>query len=186
MTDHPDILAIDVASTTGWARGCVGDMEPLFGTVKFAPKGLPGNSNAIFAAAQGWMSGIMTNPPDIVIVEALLPPDAMKNKTSRQVRDRLAGLHGIIRAGAFRAGVGEISEASVGDVRAHFLGTRILKRLDAKRGVVQRCHDLDWYVTNDNEGDACALWSFAAGLIDPQQGLRVSPLFNRKLRIKTG
>jgi len=183
-----EILAVDLATVTGFARGFSDDLAPSFGTVKFVGSkrnhGHPGDANHTFALALQWMTDMIEqNPPDILMIESMLPPDAMRNQTSRQVRDRLAGLHGIVRACAKRGGVGEISEVSVGDVRAHFIGTRGLQRLDAKRAVIERCKALGWNVANDNEGDACAIWSFAVSLIDPQQALRVSPLFNRNLRI---
>jgi crossover junction endodeoxyribonuclease RuvC len=185
-----DVLAIDLATKTGWARGCVGEV-PEFGTMNFAAKkkGTKGgsdmllSSDSVFAAAMEWIGELLDPVPDILIIESMLPPDAMKNKTSRQVRDRLAGLHGIIRAVAKRKGVGEITEAAVGDVRAHFVGIRNLKRHDAKSAVIDRCQSLGWDVANDNEADACAIWSYACALIDPVQALSVVPLFNKRLRV---
>ena len=174
-----EILAIDLASTAGWCRGNSGDETPRFGTIKFGA----GDGDVIFAAALQWMlEEVREHPPEILMLEAMLPPGAMLNHTSRQVRDRLAGLHGIVRGCAKRWGVGEIAEVSVGDVRKHFIGTRSLHRNEAKTAVMERCRALEWMVANDNEGDACAIWSFAVSLIDPKQALRVSPLFNRKLR----
>jgi hypothetical protein len=105
-----DILAIDLATVTGWCRGRVGDETPTFGTARFYSV----DPNTTFAAALHWMEELVReNPPQMLILEAMLPPGAMTNKTSRAVRDRLAGLHGIIRASAKRWGVGEISTASV-------------------------------------------------------------------------
>ena len=179
-----DILAIDLATTAGYARGKLGDAVPVCGSIAFGGRGR-NLGDAVFSQALHWISDIVNDgpPPDIVIVEKMLPPEAMQNRTSRAVRDRLAGLHGIVRAVAHRHGVGEISEASVGDVRAHFIGQRGLKRYDAKRAVISRCRQLGWDVANDNEADACALWSFACGLLDPSAALRTSPLFNPKLRV---
>ena len=178
-----DILAIDLATTTGFARGRVGDPAPTFGTIKFHGSGTH-DGNSVFAAALRWMTeSISDNPPDMVVIESLLPPAAMLNQTSRAVRDRLAGLHGVIRGAARRRGVGEISDVGVGEVRKHFIGTRGLHRTEAKKAVIDQCHALDWQVKNDNEADACAIWSFAVSLIDPKQALRVSPLFNKKLRV---
>lgn len=175
-----DILAVDLATMTGWARGCVGDEAPTFGTARFYSP----DQNETFALGLQWITDMVReNPPQMLMLEAMLPPGAMTNKTSRQVRDRLAGLHGVIRASAKRWGVAEISTASVGNVRRHFIGRGDLKRVPAKQEVVTRCRMLGWDVANDNEGDACAIWSFAVSLIDPKQGLRVSPLFNKKLRI---
>ena len=127
------ILAIDLATTAGYASGKLGDAAPVCGSITFRGNGA-NFSDGVFSAAMEWLHDLIAGePPDILILEKMLPPDAMKTRTSRAVRDRLAGLHGVVRAVAHRQGVGEISEASVGDVRAHFLGERGLRRLEAKR-----------------------------------------------------
>lgn len=180
------ILAIDLATKTGWCRGAVGE-TPEFGSMNFGWSKTKvreaSSSDDVFASAIDWMSELLDPLPDILILESMLPPEAMKNKTSRQVRDRLAGLHGIIRGVARRKGVGEITEAAVGDVRAHFINARNLKRDNAKQTTIDRCQSLGWDVANDNEADACALWSYACALIDPVTALSVVPLFNKRLRV---
>jgi hypothetical protein len=175
-----DILALDLATVTGWARGQIGE-QPTFGSIRFG-KGNDVN-NAIFGRALRWISETLQPQPrpDILILEAMLPPTVKVGKTSRDVRDRLAGLHGIFRGVAYLRSVGEIAEASVGDVRAHFIGIRTAKRVTAKHLTMERCKRLGWQVQNDNEADAIALWSYACGLIDPQTALNVVPLFNRRL-----
>lgn len=177
-----DILALDIATYSGWARGPVGADAPAFGSLRFGSKGC--TSNAVFGACLKWLSAALEPQPrpDIVIIELMLPPEAKVGRTSRDVRDRLAGLHGIIRAVAFLRGIYEIQEASVGDVRGHFIGVRNLQRDHAKLEVLSRCRQLGWMVEDDNQADACALWHFACCLIDPELALRVSPLFNRALR----
>jgi hypothetical protein len=176
-----DILALDLATCTGWTRGKVG-AEPVFGSLRFGKSGA--TNNAVFGNALRWISGLLEPQPrpDIIIVESMLPPEAKLGTTSRDVRDRLAGLHGIIRGVAFLRGIYEIQQASVNDVRGHFIAMRGLKRDEAKAAVMQRCRKLGWLVINDNEADACALWHYAVCLLDPEQALRVSPLFNKDLR----
>lgn len=176
------ILALDLATRTGFARGRVGEL-PISGSIRFGGSGA--HDAAIFAAALRWISQeLQPEPrPDIVILEAMLPPDAMRGATSRAVRDRLAGLHGIALGVAHLRGVGEIAEASVGNIRGHFIGDRRLRRPDAKRHVMARCKALGWQCADDNAGDALALWSYACALIDPTWAVQVSPLFNRKLRV---
>jgi len=171
-----DILALDVATRCGWARGRVGEM-PVAGSVRFG--GADASANAVFAHCLSWLSRELEPEPrpDMVMIESLLSPDAKVGFTNRDVRDRLAGLHGVVRAVAFLRGIYTINEASVGDVRAHFIGDRTLKRAPAKREVMSRCRQLGWTATDDNAGDALALWSFAAALIDPSLALRVTPLF---------
>lgn len=175
-----ELLCLDLATTTGWARGCVGDRAPTCGSVNFAGTKGDASDNAIFGNALRIVWHLLDEPqPQIIFLEAMLPPAAMRGRTSRAVRDRLAGLHGIVRACAFRRGIYRVELASVGDVRAHFIGDRKLARYPAKQEVTRTCQRLGWPVKDDNQADAAALWSFACGLIDPASALRVSPLFAR-------
>ena len=177
-----DILALDIATQLGWARGRVGDVTPMFGHFRFAKPGA--SAAAVFGNAIKFLSAILEPQPrpDIVIVESLLPVLAKPGETDREVRDRLSGLHAIARGVCFLRGVYQINEASVQQVRGHFIGIHNLKRDKAKAAVIGQCRRIGWQVENDDEGDACALWSYACCLIDPELGTRTSPLFNPKLR----
>ena len=173
------ILALDLATKTGWARGRIGE-PPEFGSVRFG--NASSDQNIIFGAALAWTSKFLAERlPDALYIEALLPPQAMLNKTSRQVRDRLAGLHGVVRGVAQLRGVERIEICTVGDVRAHFIGDRGLKRARAKGETMLQCRRLGWDAKDDNQGDALAIWSYAGALIDPQTALKTVPLFNRAL-----
>lgn len=173
----PLILALDVATSTGYAYAKVGE-TPVAGSTRFGDPG--DNENLVFASALDWISMLLDPQPrpDIVVMEALLPPDAMRGDTSRAVRDRLAGLHGIMRGVAKLRGIGEIATATVGDVRAHFIGDRRAKRVIAKRETMRQCIKLGWRCKDDNAADALAVWSYTCAIIDPKTALRVSPLFN--------
>jgi hypothetical protein len=175
-----DILALDIATVCGFARGRVGE-APTSGSIRFGKKGA--TNNQVFGAALAWISKLLEPQPrpDLLIIEAMLPPDAMKGATSRQVRDRLAGLHGIMRGVAHLRGIGEIAEASVGDVRAHFIFDRHCRRESAKRETLRQCQRLGWLAQDDHAGDACAIWSFGCALIDPKTALKVSPLFRQRV-----
>jgi hypothetical protein len=178
-----DILALDIATITGFARGRVGE-TPIAGSLSFNNKKLTTSTsnNAVFGNALRWLSDLLRDEPrpDIVIMESMLPPGAMLNHTSRHVRDRLAGLHGVMRGVAHLRGIAQIAEASVGDVRAHFIFDRMAKRETAKRETMRQCEMMGWKAENDHEADALALWSFAASLIDPKQAMKVMPMFMRK------
>jgi hypothetical protein len=207
-----DVLALDIATVTGFAWGRIGWqcascdstktiaeirelgglsccperkmqlIPPIAGSRRFGKAGA--SDNAVFGDALKWIADILEPQPrpDLLILESMLPPGAKLGHTSTEVRDRLAGLHGIIRGVAYRRGIYQIAEYSVGDVRQHFLGERKFKREIAKRETVRRCQMLGWPVEDDNAADACALWSFAAALIEPQHALQLSPLFNKQLR----
>jgi len=174
------IIALDLATTCGWARGRVGSI-PSSGSIRFGKNAAM--NNEVFAAAHTWLAEFLNQPPiaDVLIMEALLPPDAMRNHTSRAVRDRLAGLHGIARGIAHKAGIGEISDVGVGNIRAHFIGDRGLYREAAKREVMRKCQALGWPAADNNAADALAAWSYAAAIVDPKHAIAVSPLFRRRV-----
>lgn len=177
----PLIMALDIATVTGWAKGRPGEV-PDCGSLRFAKASA--SDNAVFAGCLKWLSAELEPKPrpDILIVESMLPPEANVGKTSREVRDRLAGLHGVVRAVAFMRGIYEIQEAGVGAVRGHFIHNPQLKRDAAKAEVMRVCKALRWPVDDHNAGDAAALWHFACSIVDPDQALMVSPLFNKALR----
>jgi hypothetical protein len=177
------IVGLDLATTTGWARGAPGEI-PRCGIVRFA--GSEGASNnAIFANALKWFSEFLKDEPrpTSIILEAMLPIEALKGETSRQTRDLLAGLHGIVRAVGHCRGVYEIADVSVLAVRQHFCGKRTAKKED----VLERCRTLGWDAGNHNAADACATWHFACSLVRPEVALQVSPLFGKRpMRVGVG
>jgi hypothetical protein len=207
-----DILALDIATTTGFARGrieqqcvncgstqtiaqvrAIGGLSccperrmqlkpPTASSFRFGHAGA--SDNAVFGNCLTWIARELEPQPrpDMVIIESLLPPTAKVGFTTSDVRDRLCGLHGIVRSVAYRRGIHQIAEYSVGDVRAHFIGDRRLRRADAKRETVLRCRQLGWDAIDDNAADALALWSFAVALLEPSHAMTLSPLFNKNLR----
>lgn len=170
-----DILALDIATTCGWARGHVGQ-QPTAGSISF---GRDCSENVVFAKAIGWFSNFLAPlpRPDMLILEAMLPGGAMRGETNIGTRDRLAGLHAIVRGVAHIRGIYDISVVDVGTVRAHFIGARNLKRDLAKREVLEKCRKLGFPATDHNSGDAIATWHFACSLIRPELALQTSPLF---------
>jgi Holliday junction resolvasome RuvABC endonuclease subunit len=179
-----DILALDIATTCGHARGRVGS-TPIAGSVRFASVGA--SQNAILASAFDWFVELTKQEPrpDIVAIEALLPFAAMKGKRT-QNHDLLAYLHGVARVVFFKRGIFRIETHRAVDVRGHFIGDRSARREHAKRQTLRRCHALGWLEADSHDedaADALALWSCACAHIDPVTALQVSPLFNRKLRV---
>jgi hypothetical protein len=174
------VLALDIATRTGFALGRVGE-QPAFGSIRFGKSS--SDDNVIFGAALDWTSRFLEPQPrpDLLALEALLPPTAMGGKTTAAVRDRLAGLHGVIRGVASLRGIARIEDYAVGSVRQHFIGDRKAKRDVAKRETMRRCLQLGWNSVDDNAADALATWSYCCSLIDPRLALRTVPLFNQAL-----
>lgn len=177
-----DILALDIATTTGYARGIAGE-TPIASSIRFGKPG--GDPDLVFRDAILWISGYLKDDPrpDTIIIEALLPAGAMQGETTRQTRDRLAGLHACMRGTAKGRGIKEIAAVSVGDVRAHFIGDRTCPSARAKTEVMRRCRALGWEFCDDNAADALAVWSFGCALVIPEWALKVSPLFNRSIAL---
>jgi hypothetical protein len=178
------ILAFDVATRTGWALGEPGQ-PPRSGAFRF---GSPGCSeNALLTHAYHWfLEIIMVNEPQLIVMEATLPNTFLRGKTTKAVADRLIGLQAILRVAAFKAAVYDIRTVQPNDVRAHFIDMRRAKRKDAKRWVLAQCSRLGWLpedCKDEDQADALAIWSWQCAMLDPVNGLRVSPLFQKAAAI---
>jgi hypothetical protein len=173
-----DVLALDVATTLGWCRGIVGSV-PTLGTMSFKAA----RERDVYGLALTWFSDFLRPEPrpDLVILESMLSITAMNGQSQRVTWLRLAGLRTLAIGVAHARNIPEIAEATVQDIRGHFIGDRNMRSKQAKRTVMERCHRLGWDAKNDNESDAAALWSYACSLIDPRLALNVVPLFNRRL-----
>src|SRR6188508_1907405 len=158
VVSQPLVCALDIATVTGFAFGTPDDAEPTIGSVKFGSAGA--NADAVFCAALTWSQRFFRDyKPDLLAIEDLLPAEAMRGKTQKHVRDRLAGLHACIRGNARAAGIFDVVVVSVGDIRQHFLGIRGGKGAAAKLETMRRCKALGWPVQSTDEADACAVWS---------------------------
>lgn len=175
-----EILALDVATTTGWARGRPGDDAPRCGSIRFASKGA--SQNAILAACYDWFVGVSKYaPPDVLVLEDLLPFQAGLGKTNKHTGELLTGLQAVIRTVAFKRRIFKIEPVSVIDVRMHFIGGNF-RREQAKGYTIQKCKSLGWLEsTDENAADACALWHFFCCRFKPELAIQVSPLFNRRI-----
>jgi Holliday junction resolvasome RuvABC endonuclease subunit len=173
-----EVLALDIASTTGFARGPIGREGPRCGSVRFGKAGA--SQLAICGHALEWAIDTIKPPlPDIVAIEDLLPPHVTRGKSNVD-HDLLAHLHGIVMGVCFLRGVYKVHKHSVNSIRAHFIDLKSCARGEQKMMVQRKCKSLGWLeATDDDAADACALWSYQAGLLDPEQAIRISPLFNR-------
>jgi hypothetical protein len=170
------VLALDLASVSGWAVGEPGD-KPEHGSIRFAKPGA--SHEAIFAKAMDWADEIIAMcKPRLIVWEAPLP-GFKSGKTTSDVTTILFGLPAIIGAIAYRQQVFDCRKADTSAVRHHFIGCNP-KRAKAKPMVVRQCFAMGWEVADDNEADALAVWSYMCALIDPRLALAPTPLFGRR------
>jgi hypothetical protein len=172
------VLAFDIATTTGWAIGPVGPDAPQCGSVQFGKSGA--SQAAICGHALEWAIDTIKAPtlPDVVAIEALLPPHVTKGKSNVD-HDLLAHLHGVIMGVCFMRGVYNVRRHPVQSIRAHFIDLKACRRGQQKQMVQDKCRQLGWLAEGDDAADACAVWSYACSLLDPEQAIRISPLFQR-------
>lgn len=173
------ILALDLATVTGWAEGVPGAPTGTSGSFRLAPPGASAGEryDALFA----WLwTRLSAFRPALIIYEAPAVPMHMRGATNIDTTAFLMGLPAIVEQVAHRKGVYRVRKANVQDVRAHFIGgrgfiyrgrpitgRRNLKSHEAKHCVIERCRELGLEPADDNEADAIALWNYAAAMADP-------------------
>lgn len=152
------ILALDIASTTGWAEGLPGE-RPISGSVRLAPPGSP--HAAVFGAMLAFVGARLSAfRYRLVVFEAPLDPRWKGAMTNTNTARLLLGLPAVFEAVAYQTGHYSISEATSGDVRKHMLGCRP-KAADAKPLVIAKARQMGFDPKDDNEADALLLWHFA-------------------------
>ncbi|WP_439372950.1 hypothetical protein [Bradyrhizobium sp. DASA03120] len=181
MPYTPLILALDLASRTGWACGDCGDAAPRSGSVRFAREGA--SMGALFAGCRQWLSDFLATDPDIklIVFEAPMTPQQMAGRTTADIIRRLSGLCAVVEELTSTLGGYDVREARVADVRTHFIGSNRHKRDQAKALTISACHRLGWAPADDNAADALALWHYQASILDPQLAVQTSPLFRRRV-----
>ena len=157
MSDAPKILALDISSScTGVAEGRGGEAPRLYG-VRFA--GPHDDYADIFARSLRWTAErLAVDRFDAVFVEAPRSP-GLHGDTNADTTFKLIGLWATISSVVIYAGV-KCRSVSVNDVRGAFIGARNRPGAVAKAQVIQMCRRLGWSPSDDNEGDAAALWWF--------------------------
>ena len=74
------------------------------------------------------------------------------------------------------------SAANMQSVRKNFVGSG--RPGNPKKAVADRCKLLGWTCRDDNQSDACAVWSFAKSKYDPAYRIeQATPLFGRPAEI---
>jgi hypothetical protein len=173
MTFSGNILALDLATRTGWAFGRPGE-TPTFG--RFL---LHGDKPQRYRELRAWLAPQLDQCARVIYESAALPMLMMGRTNTDAIRFLIGCCEHVDE---LCHGVVELYEVRVAAVRVHFIGAN-LKRDLAKAKTRERCEGLGWRVTNDDEADACALWSYAVCTARPDLAHTHSPLFRPKRRL---
>lgn len=170
------VLALDLATTTGYAFGAPGSI-PTFGDVRFSKAG---SSRAVtYRNFRTWLEEKWNRrdaQPDLIVFESPAVPSIMAGRTNIDTIKLLVGLAENLEEWCL--GKVELREASVSQVRVHFIGQNMKSAL-AKARTVERCRSLGWEVENTDQADACALWSYQTAWLNPHLAAYTTPLFQK-------
>ena len=168
------VLALDLATTTGYAFGAPGSI-PQFGHLRFSKPGSP--RAATLRAFRQWLDKRWRSShgrPDLIVYESPAVPSIMAGRTNIETIKLLVGLAEHLEEWCYERV--ELREARVADVRVHFIGQN-MKSAYAKAKTVEQCRMLGWEVENADEADACALWDFQCAWLNPRLAAHSTPLF---------
>jgi Holliday junction resolvasome RuvABC endonuclease subunit len=160
MTLPGGTLALDLASTVGWAYGGLRDANPAFGCWKLPPIGGEG---ARFAAFENTLAAAIEElQPSRMVCEAPMPLQALIGVSTLKVVSQQLGLRAIAYSEAYRASI-PISEVSSDMVRYAILGAARFAKGKVKIEVVNYCRSRGWKVPDHNAGDAVLVWLWHKG-----------------------
>lgn len=177
------VLALDIASETGWAFGPAGGV-PRVGTHRLAIEGEP--SQHYFGNAIKWLFELLSlTNPDVFAIEAAI--DTSNRPGSNSISHaRSLGLQAVMQGvwDARRKGRREVMLVNVKSARVTFLGkgSGNLPGKIAKGRVQAKCMALGWLTPETatfDKADACAVWAHACSVIEPDIAGQFTPLFSQ-------
>lgn len=173
MPPTAQILALDLATTTGWALGTVHDPAPLCGSIQIAAA--DASLGRLFSNWRDFLHDFLSANPEIriVVFEAPMDPTLMHGKRRPGTARKLIGLCAVTEELLYTLGRYDVREAQVSAVRCHFIG-RNYRRAMAKALTTKRCRQLGWAPQDDNAADALALWDYQRSLLVTNDLLRRS------------
>ena len=172
------ILALDLATITGWARGPAGG-KPEYGSI-----GKRGRSHeAILGEFQRWLIGETAGErkPDVIAYE--LP--IMRPTDRANVITILWGLAGIVQATAYQRSIHKpnLVPVDLNDMRKFLLGRAKWKREEGKAAAMRKCRNMGFKPEDDNAAEAIGHWLYVSALLMPATAHRTSPLFSTPVEI---
>lgn len=168
------IIALDIATTVGFAIDGPEEWKPLTGTVRFAADG--DDFGRAYVGFEKWLTDLIgVQKPDIMAFEAPLivgGPRGTTRPTNANTVRLLFGLAAVAEMVGSRAGL-RVFECHIQTVRRHFVGNGRCQKPEVRA----RCKLLGWDVQSNDAADAAAIWDFARSQFRPSAAHRTTPLF---------
>jgi hypothetical protein len=168
------IAAFDVATACGCCDGLADGSPPRYWTWRLedAGEGRPRRLSYLrrfcdaYFAQQQVDEVVYELPLSIGFIVQMMKQNRFV--TSEDVLMMLRGSIGVLESCAAFAGVPIVRGVDIKDARKHLLGRRTFPEGEAKAMTIRGCNALGWAVENDNEADACAIWSLTVGQHNPR------------------
>lgn len=167
----PVILALDTATTTGWAYGRPGD-EPQFGSRSFAG---PGGNGEILCKFRIWLAEMcrLNRVGMICYEQAYIPMPKRKDDKKQtfvmnpKTVELLYSLTGEVQSVAWQLRI-KCFQATTLEICKFFTGRGSHGGRDQKKAaIIARANQYGWACTDSDAADALALWAMAENIINP-------------------
>jgi hypothetical protein len=160
MSRPGGVLTLDLSSTVGFAYGHAGEV-PAFGHWRLCED--PDIGHRLVCHENELARAIEEFRPALVSMERALPANLQGNAYTGELQ---IGLSGSTRSTCYRWAV-PLRAPTVDTIRLNVVGHR-LKKAEAKPAIVAWCRSRGWFVRNDHEADACAVWAYETGIRAPK------------------
>ena len=171
------VVGLDIATSCGVTLGRPSESPKCFTwNLRDGGKGRPQRLAYLWDCCDAFFT---TYQPDMLFYEAGMNLHvAARIGTSDDTFAFLRGAIGVVEACAVKARIPFIKSIEVQEARRHLLGRGKLSAGEGKALVYKRCVALRWPVTNEDESDACAIWSLGCGEANPLTSHLTTPLFS--------
>lgn len=173
----PLVIGMDIATTTGIAHGRAdGRPTTLTWNLREGGKTRPQRLGLLGDLCFDLFTKLK---PDMLFYEqGMSMQAALSIGTSDETFCFLRGAIGVVEAVAAKCLIPTIRSVGVQEARKHLLGRGKIPKGEGKQLVFDRCKVLRWPVSNLDESDGCAIWSFGCGEANPMASIAVTPLFS--------
>lgn len=154
MTTRRLILALDIATVTGW---CLGTDAPVYGSVRLGGQDRP----AKYAAMLQWLDDQRALHPAIAEIAVEAPINAL-NMSGHDAAVMTLGLHAHLELWCWDHGI-RLTPVASSTARKAVLGKGSFAKGQAKPAVMEWASSNGLAPRDDNAADAAVLWAYRSG-----------------------
>lgn len=174
-----NVIALDLATTTGWALHTPGMERPFFGTVR-----LPGKAGDIGRRCEALRLFLADQHKMHKLTHIVFEAQHVAAKMDIDTLCMLLALGGMAEWFAHRCGI-RIFKSHISEWRKHFLGRGSgFKDTSPKELAIRKCAEFGWYIDVHDAAEACGVLDHFLSMLpgDPQRPWRDANFMGAHLR----